>query len=211
MIPSTSEDLWHALQDGNPWWPTYSPRRTDVLSWRHAAAFLLREVDPEPIFVALPDLFEAIYDQSADAICDQLSGTQDRLTWAIWFDVWLEHFDYWNDPVRQLVEKHCLDADAEQLAQMLTRLDGASFCDFVLDAYERIIIDRSAFSTARGVQSPPVLRLFGTGWSFERLAFAYYQRFCRELDQEPEPAPRPMSELDFNRAGHRNVYSEDAA
>ena len=211
MTPATSEGLWHALQDGNPWWPSYQPRRTDVLSWRHAAAILLSEVDPESIFVALPDLLEAIYDQSADAICERLSGTENRLTWAIWFDVWLEHFDSWNDPIRQLVEQHCIGPDAMHLAEMLTRLDGASFCDFVLDAYQRVIVDRLAFSAARCVQSPPVLRFYGTGWPFERLAFGYYQRFCSELDQEPEAVPQPMSALDLNRAGHPNVYRENAA
>lgn len=211
MIPSTSEDLWHALQDGNPWWPTYSPRRTDVLSWRHAAAILLREVDPKPVFGALPSLFEAIYEQTADAVCDQLSGTEDRLTWPIWLDVWLEHFDSWNDPVRQLVEQNCIGPDAGQLAEMLTRVDGASFCDFVLDAYDRAVINRAAFQIALNQEPLPVLNFIGTGWPFERLANGFYQRFCSELDQEPEAAPQPMSELNFNRAGHPKVYREDAA
>lgn len=211
MTVPTSEDLWQALEDGNPWWPTYSPRRTDVLSWRHSAAILLRRVDPRPIFAALPDLFEAIYDQTGDAICDQLSGTEDRLAWAIWFDVWLEHFDSWNDPVRQLVERHCVGPDAKLLAEMLTRLDGASFCDFVLDAYEQAAVARFVFDTERDEEAVPVLQFFGVGWPFERLAFASYQRFCGELDHAPDPAPQPMSELDFNRAGHLNVFRGNAA
>ena len=211
MTPSKVEGLWHALEDGNPWWPSYQPRRTDVLSWRHAAAILLREVDPEPIFVALPDLFEAIYDQTADAICERLSGTENRLTWAIWFDVWLEHFDHWNDPVRQLLEQHCIGPDAKHLDEMLTRLDGASFCDFVLDAYDQVAINRAAFQTALNEEPLPILKLSGTGWPFERLAYGFYQRFCTELDREPETAPQPMSALDLNRAGHPNVYRENAA
>ena len=211
MTVSTSEGLWHTLQNGNPWWPSYHPRRTDVLSWRHSAAILLREVDPEPIFAALPGLFEAIYDQTADAICDQLSGTEDRLTWAIWFDVWLEHFDSWNDPVRQLVEQHCFGPEAKHMADMLTRIDGASFCDFVLDAYHRDVINRVAFQTALNEKPLSILKPIGTGWPFERIAYGFYQRFCGELDQEPEAAPQPMSALDLNRAGHPNVYSEDAA
>lgn len=211
MTPAMSEGLWHALQDGNPWWPSYQPRRTDVLSWRHAAAILLREVDPEPIFVALPDLFEAIYDQTADAICERLSGTEDRLTWAIWFDVWLEHFDSWNDPIRQLVEQHCVGPDAMLLGEMLTRVDGASFCDFVLDAYDRVLINRAAFQAALNEEPPLILKLIGTGWPFERIAYGFYQRFCGELDHPPEPASQTMSELDFNRAGHPNVYRENAA
>ncbi len=211
MSSISPDSLWENLQDANPWWPTYSPTRTDVLSWRHAAAILLREVDPEPIFAALPALFGAIYDQTADAVSERLSGPENRLTWTIWFDVWLEHFDHWNDPVRQLVEKYCLRADAEQLAQMLTRLDGASFCDFVLDAYNRDVINRVAFQTALNEEPLPVLRLIGTGWPFERIAFGFYQRFCRELGQEPEAAPQPMSALDLNRAGHPNVYRGNAA
>lgn len=211
MIVTTSEGLWHTLQDGNPWWPSYQPRRTDVLSWRHAAAILLREVDPEPIFAALPDLFDAIYDQTADAVCERLSGTENRLTWAIWFDVWLEHFDSWNDPIRQLLEQHCIGHDAKHLAEMLTRLDGASFCDFVLDAYDQDVINRAALQTALDEEPLPILKLSGTGWPFERLAYGFYQRFCPELDQEPEAAPQAMSELDFNRAGHPNVYRENAA
>ncbi|WP_435416787.1 hypothetical protein WAB17_07760 [Parerythrobacter aurantius] len=211
MTPSKLEGLWHALQDGNPWWPTYHPRRTDVLSWRHAAAILLREVDPEPIFAALPALFEAIYDQTADAICERLSGTEDRLTWAIWHDVWLEHFDSWNDPIRQLVEQHCVGPDAMLLGEMFTRVDGASFCDFVLDAYDRVLINRAAFQAALNEEPPLILNLIGTGWPFERLAYGFYQRCCSELDQEPETAPQPMSALDLNRAGHPNVYRENAA
>ncbi len=140
-----------------------------------------------------------------------MSGTEDRLTWAIWFDVWLEHFDHWNDPVRQLVEQHCIGPDAKLLAEMLTRLDGASFCDFVLDAYDHVVINRAAFQNALNEEPQPILKLIGTGWPFERIAFGFYQRFCSELDQEPEAAPQPMSALDLNRAGHPNVYRENAA
>lgn len=86
---------------------------------------LLREVDPEPIFAELPALFEAICNQSADAFWERLSGTEGRLTWAAWFDVWLEHFGSWNDPMRLLAEQHCVGPDAKQLAQMLASLDGA--------------------------------------------------------------------------------------
>ena len=211
MSSISSDSVWANLQSENPWWPSYHPRRTDVLSWRHAAAILLREVDPEPIFAALPDMFEAIYDQSADAICERLSGTENRLTWAIWLDVWLEHFDSWNDPIRQLVEQHCIGPDAKLLAEMLTRIDGASFCDFVLDAYDRVVINRSAFQTALNGEPLLILKLSATGWPFEQLAFGFYQRFCSELDQEPEAVPQPMSALDLNRAGHPNVYRENAA
>lgn len=211
MSGISPDSLWASLQSDNPWWPSYQLRQTDVLSWRHATATLLREIDPEPICGAIPDLFQAIYDQTADIICDRLSWTEGRLTWAAWFDVWLEHFDSWNDPVRQLVDQHCIGADATQLAQMLTRLDGASFCDFVLDAYERMLLTTPARSNSEAVPALPLHQPFTDGWPFERLAYGYYRRFCRELDQEPEPAPRPLSELDFNRAGHPNVYSEDAS
>ena len=209
-LQDAAANLWTSLQDDNPWWPTYAPRRTDVLSWRHAAAILLREVDPEPVFAALPDLFEVIYDQTADAICDQLSGAENRLTWEIWLDVWLEHFDHWNDPVRLLVEQHCFGPDAKLLAEMLTRLDGASFCDFVLDAYDRVVINRAVFQAALNEGTLPNLKFIGVGWPFEQLAYGFYQRLCGELDQEPEAAPQPMSALDLNRASHSNVYSEDA-
>ncbi|MFV0645612.1 MAG: hypothetical protein ACK5NN_14160 [Sphingomonadaceae bacterium] len=90
MTNPAEPGLWHQLQSGNPWWPSYHPRQDDVLSWRHAAAILLRDVDPIPIFAKLPDLFEAIYDQTANAVCERFPSVDGRLTWKLWFCVWRE-------------------------------------------------------------------------------------------------------------------------
>lgn len=207
MAENSGQSEWERSEQGNSWWPSLMSQRDDVLSWRHAAALLLRDVDPQPIFEALPALFEAIYDQTADEICDRHSGTEDRLTWQAWLDVWLEHFDSWNDPVREIVERHCTDQDAKRFAQMLPRIHGAAFCDFVLNAYERMLL---AIPADGNRQAKPVLPLhqpYADGWPFERLAYGYYWRFCRELDQKPEPAPAPMSTLDFNRAGQPSPTS----
>ena len=199
------QGIWNELELGNPWWPLNRPDRDDVLSWRHVAAILLRDVAPRPIFAALPLLFEAMYDQTADAVCVQLSGAEDRLTWTRWHGVWLEHFDTWNDPVRQLVEQHCDDDDAKRLAQMLTRLNGASFCDFVLDAYERCILTPVDIGLSTVELPLPLVQPFGAAWPFERLAYGLYERFCAEIDHEPESAPDPLSDLDFNRAGQPHI------
>lgn len=201
MTRNSDQSAWERSEQGNPWGPSHLPQRDDVLSWRHAAALLLRDVDPKPIFDALPALFETIYDQTADEICDRHSGTEDRLTWRVWLDVWLEHFDSWNDPVRQLVERHCTDQDAKRFAQMLPRIHGAVFCDFVLDAYERMLLAMPERCSSEALRVLPLHQPYTDGWPFERLAYYYYRRFCRELDQEPEPAPAPMSTVDFNRAG----------
>ena len=201
---------WQQLQSGNPWWPSYQPRKDDVLSWRHAAAILLRDVDPIPIFEELPDLFEAIYDQTADAVCDRCSGTDGRLKWDVWFGVWCEHFDSWNDPVRQLLGAHCSDGDARHLAPMLTRMSGAAVCDFVLDAYERAMIEAAALGEAFFEPSLPLQTFAIPGWPFERLAHGYYARFCARIDQEPERPHGPMAALDLNQAGHPQSSTGDA-
>ena len=201
MTPPPGENLWQLLAYGNPWWPAGLADQHDILSWRHSAAILLRDVDPAPIFEALPKLFEAIYDQTADEICDRLSGVDDRLTWSGWLPIWCEHFSHWNDPIRQLVERHCAGPDAEHFAQMLPRLDGAAICDFVVGAYEAAQIAAPQRSSQGARAALPLHLPFSAGWPFERLAYGFYQRFCRELDQQPEPAPRPMSDLDFNRVG----------
>ena len=200
MPQNSGLSRWERTEQGNPWWPSLLSQRDDVLSWRHAAAMLLRNVDPLPIFEALPALFEAIYDQTADEICDRHCGTEDRLTWQAWLDVWLEHFDSWNDPVRQFVERQCIDQDAKRFAQMLPRIHGAVFCDLVLDAYEWMMLAMPAKFELEAEPSLPLHQPYTHGWPFERLAYGYYRRFCRELDQESAQAPAPMSTLEFNRA-----------
>lgn len=199
MTDPAEPGLWQRQQSGNPWWPSYLPRRDDVLSWRHAAAILMRDVNPGAIFAALPELFEAIYDQTVQKICDRLSGVDDRLTWNGWLSVWCQHFSHWNDPVRQLVERNCTRPDAQIFAQMLPRLDGAAICDFVLQAYEAAQITAPPNLVQGKHASLPLHLPFSTGWPFERLAYGFYKLFCSEIDQKPEPAPKPMSDLDFNR------------
>ena len=210
MTAADESGLWQQLQSGNPWWPSYQPHQDDVLSWRHAAAILLRDVEPVPIFADLSVLFEAIYDQTADAVCDRCSGADGRLTWDFWFDVWCEHFDSWNDPVRQLVEQQCGEGDTRHFAPMLTRMNGAAVCDFVLDAYERAMIEAAALGEAFFEPALPLQTFAISGWPFERLAHGYYVRFCAGIDQEPERPDGPIAALDLNRAGHPQSCVGDA-
>ena len=210
MTSADEQGLWHQLQSGNPWWPSYRARQDDVLSWRHAAAILLRDVDPVPIFAELSVLFEAIYDQTADAVCDRCSGADGRSTWAFWLGVWCEHFEIWNDPVRQLVEQQCGEVDARHFAAMLTRMNGAAVCDFVLDAYERAMIEAAALGEAFFEPALPLQTFAIPGWPFERLAHGYYERFCAGIDQEPETLDGPMTALDLNRAEDLQSNTGDA-
>lgn len=209
MTETRTTSLWEALAAGNIWWPSYKPGRDPVLSWRHAAAIPMRDIDPQPVFAALPAVFGEIYDLTADVVGDQLSVSGGQVLWPVWLESWVSHFDHWHDPVRQLVEQHCTTPDARVIAGMLTRLGGAAFCDFVLHAYERAIILRSLGGTPIGDDPLPIVQTIPNAAPFERLSYGYYQRFCTELNREADPPAIPMSSLDFDRAGNPNIFGGD--
>lgn len=209
MTDTRTTSLWEELEAGNIWWPSYKPGRDPVLSWRHAAAILMRAIDPEPIFAALPAVFGEMYDLTADEVSDRLPGPDGQLLWPVWMESWVSHFDHWHDPIRQLVEQHCTTPDARVIAGMLTRLDGAVFCDFVLQAYERAGILRSLRGASSADDPLPIVQTITNAAPFERLSYGFYQRFCAELNQEAEPPSSPMSSLDFDRAGNPNIFGGD--
>lgn len=209
MTGTRTTSLWAELEAGNIWWPSYKPGRDPVLSWRHAAAILMRDIDPQPIFAALPALFEGMYDLTADVVCDQLSVPDGQVLWPVWLESWVSHFDHWHDPVRQLVVQHCTTPDAQVIAGMLTRLDGAAFCDFVLQAYERAGILRSLRGASTADAPLPIVRTIANAAPFERLSYGFYPRFCAELNREADPPAIPMLSLDFDRAGNPNIFGGD--
>lgn len=209
MTGTRTTSLWAELEAGNIWWPSYKPGREPVLSWRHAAAMLMRDIDPRPIFAALPAAFEGMYDLTADEVCEQLPVPDGSVLWPVWLESWVSHFDHWHDPVRQLVEQHCNTPDAQVIAGMLTRLDGAAFCDFVLQAYERARIVRSLRGASTADDPLPIVQTIANAAPFERLSYGFYQRFCAELNQDAEPPATPMSSFDFDRAGNPNIFGGD--
>ncbi|KPF88567.1 hypothetical protein IP81_18010 [Novosphingobium sp. AAP83] len=209
MTETRATSLWEALAAGNIWWPSYKPGRDTVLSWRHAAAILMRDIDPQPIFAALPAVFGEFYDLSAAEVREQLPVPDGQLLWPAWLESWVGHFDHWHDPVRQLVEQHCITPDARVIAGMLARLDGAAFCDFVLQAYERAGILGSLHGAPTGDDLLPIVQTIANAAPFERLSYGLYQRFCSELNQEAEPPLTQMSGLDFDWAGNPNIFGGD--
>lgn len=209
MTETRATSLWEALAADNIWWPSYKPGRDPVLSWRHAAAILMRDIDPEPIFAALPAAFEGMYDLTAYEVCEQLPVPDGQVLWPVWLESWVSHFDHWHDPVRQLVEQYCITPDTQVIAGMLTRLDGAAFCDFVLQAYERAFILRSFRGASISDDPLPIVQTIENAAPFERLSYGLYQRYCGELNREAEPPAIPMSGLDFDRAGNPNIFGGD--
>lgn len=209
MTQTRTTSLWAELEAGNIWWPSYKPGRDPVLTWRHAAAILMRDIDPQPIFAALPAALGEMYDLTANQVSDRLPVPDGQLLWPVWLESWVSHFDHWHDPIRQLVDQHCTTPDAQVIAGMLTRLDGAAFCDFILQAYERAGILRSLRGAATADDPLPIVQTIANAAPFERLSYGFYQRFCAELNQEAEPPATPMSSLDFGRAGNPNIFGGD--
>jgi len=187
MTQTQTTSLWAELEAGNIWWPSYKPGRDPVLTWRHAAAILMRDVDPEPIFAALPAAFEGMYELTADEVCEQRRVPDGNVLWPVWPESWVSHFDHWHDPIRQLVEQHCTTPDAQVIAGILRSLRCASTADDPL----------------------PIVQAIANAAPFERLSYGFYQRFCAELNQEAEPPSTPMSSLDFDRAGTPNIFGGD--
>lgn len=209
MTQTRTTSFWEELEAGNIWWPSYKPGRDPVLSWRHAAAILMRDVDPEPIFAALPAVFGDMYELTADEVCDRLPGPDGQVLWPVWLESWVSHFDHWHDPVRQLVEQHCTTPDARVIAGMLTRLDGAAFCDLVLHAYERAGILRSLRGAPTADDPLPIVQAIADAAPFERLSYGFYQRYCAALSREADPPATLMSSLDFDRAGNPKIFGGD--
>ena len=201
MMPEPSNSLWDTLQQGNRWWPSYQNNRDDPLSWRHAAAIMLRTVDHEPVFAALPALFWELDDLTGEQVCHRLSGPISPIDHSIWIDVWLEHFTSWNDPVKQLIEQHCIAPEARRFADLLTRLDGIAFADFVLAAYEQTIFMSSTDDFAARNDPLPLLSADLTARPFVRLSRNYFVRFWSELGETATLPDDAFDEIDFNRCG----------
>lgn len=209
MTKALPDSLWKALQTGNPWWPSLIPARDDMLSWRHSLAILMRHIDPEPIFAALPSLFETLYEQASDEVCARLGGTDSPSLAAAWYEVWMEHFDSWNDPVRQLVEQHCATSDGLALSDMLTRMSGYAFCDFVLEAYEHQMFLRRIWGQADPDATLPLASVDLTRRPFVKLASNYSRRFCAERCETAAMPDDPLGGLEWNRIGGATLLAGD--
>ncbi len=139
----------------------------------------------------------------------RLGGTESPSLAATWYEVWLEHFDSWNDPVRQLLEQHCATSDGLALGDMLTRMSGYAFCDFVLEAYEHRMFLSRIWGKADPDATLPLASVDLSKRPFENLASNFFRRFCAEQGETAAMPDNPLGNLDWNRIGGATLFAGD--
>lgn len=130
-------DLIGKLLRSSCWAAAIDYRRDGLLSWKHYAAVLLRDVSVQDVAEALTPVLEEMARQVEDAINGQrvnLPDYDDPITIDHWLCVWSEHFRHWTDPVRVMLERLTVTPDAEQFVALTKRSNPIALLDFLLDA-----------------------------------------------------------------------------
>jgi hypothetical protein len=125
------------LLQTNCWANAIDHRRDGLLSWKHYAALLLRDVSVSDVAEQLMPVLNDMARQVEDVIIGAREGrtpVSDFVTIEEWLVVWNEHFRHWTDPVREMLQQFAATPDAEHFVAVAMRSNPVVLLDFLLDA-----------------------------------------------------------------------------
>jgi hypothetical protein len=194
------------LLQTNCWVNAIDHRRDGLLSWKHYAALLLRDLSVSDVAVRLMPVLDEMARQVEDVIIGARGGRtplSDCVTVEEWLVVWNDHFQHWTDPVREMLKQLVVTPDAEHFVAVAMRSNPVVLLDFVLDAIvaheQRLSLPQALRGQAQ--QLPWIYRL---RWdhpkadsSLEALCLCLYARFAARWSFGTGSAPDTVNiELD---------------
>jgi hypothetical protein len=180
-------DMVRRLLQANCWANAIDHRRDGLLSWKHYAALLLRDVSVSDVAEQLMPVLNAMARQVEDVIIGAREGrtpVSDYVTIEDWLVVWNEHFRHWTDPVREMLQQLAATPDAEHFVAVAMRSNPVVLLDFVLDAVTAHEHRFGLHQTLRG-ETQRLPWIYRLRWdhpkadsSLEALCLCLYARFA---------------------------------
>ncbi len=194
---SLPSDAVEQLMDHNPW-VIYDPMSDGPVNWRHMMAIRLRDVEIEPIIPTVRRLLAEMIDMTNAKVLREWPPARDKaavLQFADWQDRWLEHFQHWFDPIRNLFEPLCSTKDSYFVTDVLDQANGVVWCDFFLEVIDQFQSHREVMRRLGSKDADLGDRLFDRGpeqkemRAFTLYALEQYQLFCMSAYIKTAPAP----------------------
>jgi hypothetical protein len=135
-LPRIPHDALVRMLSDNIWTPNIRLKEDGLISWRHYAAAAMRDVHVQTVAGMLTTVIERMEILTWKRL---IATFEERRTEAAfqfqdWYAVWREHFDHWDDPVRQIIAGLCYTPDGLDFAKRLHAADGQVLLDFALEA-----------------------------------------------------------------------------
>jgi hypothetical protein len=131
------DDALLRLMAQNDWTPLLRLDQGGVISWRHYVAAALRDVPIEQAAEKLVGVIQNLEELTNDRLIadfDATANLQPKFGFHDWHKVWREHFDHWQDPIREFITDLAQTPDALDFVRRLPNVSGEIFLDFVLEA-----------------------------------------------------------------------------
>jgi hypothetical protein len=194
------------LLQTNCWVNAIDHRRDGLLSWKHYAVLLLRDVSVSDVAEQLMPVLDDMARQVEDVIIGAREGrtpVSDGVTIEEWLVVWNEHFRHWTDPVREMLQQLAATPDAKHFVAVAMRSNPVVLLDFVLDAVTAHEHRFGLHQTLRG-QAQQLPWIYRLRWdhpkadsSLEALCLCLYARFAARRSLGTGSAPDTVNiELD---------------
>ncbi len=130
-------DMVRRLLQTNCWANAIDHQRDGLLSWKHYAVLLLRDVSVSDVAERLMPVVDEMARQVEDVIIgarEERTPLSNCVTIEEWLVVWNEHFQHWTDPVREMLKQLVVTPDAEHFVAVAMRSYSVVLLGFLLDA-----------------------------------------------------------------------------
>jgi hypothetical protein len=208
-MPRIPHDALVRMLTENIWTPNIRLKEDGLISWRHYAAAAMRDVHVESVAELLAtaiERMEILTWERLIAAFEEQPSTDAAFQFQDWYAVWREHFDHWDDPVRQIIAGQCYTPDGLDFADRLHAADGQVLLDFALEACLSWSMMQRMGERA-GLKGHPLAARFpmtledeGQERPITLLYRELYARFIAEVAFAYLPAPEVLDlELNFDR------------
>jgi hypothetical protein len=207
--PRLPHDALVQMLANNSWTPSRWLSEDGLISWRHYAAAAMRHVPVQSFASLLSDAIERMEVLTWQRLIAELEThprTYAPFAFQHWYKVWRDHFDHWDDPVRQIVAGHCCTPDSLDFASRLHAADGQILLDFALEAclawsmMQRMAQRAGLQYHPAAARFPMTLNDSGDERPIMLVYRELYARFTAEVSFATLPAPRVLElGLNFDR------------
>jgi hypothetical protein len=215
---SLPSDAVKQLMDHNPW-VVVDPMCDGPVNWRHMMAIRLRDVEIEPIIPTVRRLLAGMIEMTNAKVLREWPPAHDKaavLQFSDWQERWLEHFQHWFDPIRNLFEPLCSTQDSYFVAEVLDQANGVVWCDFVLEVIDQFQSHREVMRRLGSKEADLGDRIFDRGpgqkgvRAFTLHALEQYQLFCMTAYIKTAPAPvNPSVNANFDNLFDCSMWEAD--
>lgn len=192
---------------GAQWTNAIDVHADGLISWRNYVAIVLRDIVIEDVLGGLVPAIATMEQLTTQRILGAYAEHPDdflQFGFYDWRPVWQDHFQHWQDPVRDMLGALCVTPDEQLFARQLHTVDGQVLLDFLLAPCSAACWLKPALRGEQGSLYPesPVSMIdsWQPGRLHEQLCQVLYRRFTEIAPFATMPVPDEVSlDLSYDR------------